>query len=351
MPTSSQQPSDVARALPSPGRTRAPDAMKRLLKVYLEKPELAGIVLLVVLIATFEWQSNGVFLSAENVRGVLGILPEVALVATGVTLLMICGEFDLSVGSTFALMPMTAAILMSDGLPFWPAVIAGLAVCAAIGLVNAVVTIRFGIPSFIATLGMLFMARSLTVVISGGFPPLLPDDIPSGIFTQFIGPGQLFRMSVLWFIGIAALVSALLSLTNFGNWIKATGGFLDAATSMGIPVAWVKATCFVICSVLAGFAGLIQVLRLGSPLPSIGIGLELQAVAAAVIGGAALTGGLGTVFGAVVGALLIRVIDNGLVLSQVDANWFQFAIGALTILAVVANAWLRRVGRRIRVGV
>ena len=350
MSTSSQRPADAARALPSPGETRAPYTARRLLKVYLEKPELAGIVLLAVLIATFEWRSNGVFLSAENVRGVLGILPEVALVATGVTLLMICGEFDLSVGSTFALMPMTSAILMNDGLPFWPAVVAGLAVCAVVGLVNAAVTIRFGIPSFIATLGMLFMARSLTVVISGGFPPLLPDDIPSGIFTRFIGPGELFRMSFLWFVGVAALVSALLSLTNFGNWIKATGGFLDAATSMGIPVAWVKTTCFVICSVLAGFAGLIQVLRLGSPLPSIGIGLELQAVAAAVIGGAALTGGIGTVFGAVVGALLIRVIDNGLVLSQVDANWFQFAIGALTILAVVANAWLRRVGRRIRVG-
>lgn len=351
MPTSSQQPSDVARAPPTQGSARAPHATKRLLKIYLEKPELAGIVLLVVLIAIFEWRSDGVFLSAENFRGVLGILPEVALVATGVTLLMICGEFDLSVGSVFALMPMTAAILMSDGLPFWPAVFLGLLVCAAIGLVNAVVTIRFGIPSFIATLGMLFMARSLTVVVSGGFPPLLPDDIPSWIFTEFIGPGQLFRMSFLWFIGIAVIASALLSVTNFGNWVKATGGFLDAATSMGIPVVWVKTACFVICSVLAGFAGLIQVLRLGSPLPSIGTGLELQAVAAAVIGGAALTGGIGTIFGAIIGALLIRVIDNGLVLSQVDANWFQFAIGALTIFAVVANAWLRRMGRRIRVGV
>jgi simple sugar transport system permease protein len=113
----------------------------------------------------------------------------------------------------------------------------------------------------------------------------------------------------------------------------------------------VKIACFVICSMLAGFAGLIEVLRLGSPLPSIGEGLELQAVAAAVIGGASLSGGVGTIFGAIVGALLIRVIDNGLVLSQVDANWFKFAIGLLTILAVVANAWLRRTARRIRVEV
>lgn len=322
--------------------------MRRLLKIYLEKPELAGLVLLIALIVAFQWRSNGVFLSAENFRGVLGILPEAGLVAIGVTLLMICGEFDLSVGSVFALTPMTIAILLNDGLPFWPATLVGLLVAAFIGLINGIVTIRFGIPSFIATLGMLFMARSLTVVISGGFPPLLPDDIPSSIFTQFIGPGQLFRMSFLWFLAVAVLVSALLSLTNFGNWVKATGGFLDAAASMGIPFVRVKMACFVLCSVLAGFAGLIQVLRLGSPLPSIGVGLELQAVAAAVIGGAALTGGIGTIFGAIVGALLIRVIDNGLVLSQVDANWFQFAIGGLTILAVVSNAWLRRMARRIR---
>ena len=323
--------------------------MKRLLKIYFEKPEFAGIALLVILAAVFQWRSHGVFLSADNVRGILGILPEVGLVAVGVTLLMICGEFDLSVGSVFALMPMSVAIMLEAGWPFWPAVLVGLAIAALIGFVNGTVTVRFGIPSFITTLGMLFIARSLTVVISGGFPPLLPDDVPAWIFTQFIGPAGLFRVSFLWFAVLAALIAAALSLTNFGNWVKATGGFVDAAASMGIPVVRVKIACFMVCSMLAGFAGLIQVLRLGSPLPSIGEGLELQAVAAAVIGGAALTGGVGTIIGAIVGALLIRVIDNGLVLSQVDANWFKFAIGLLTILAVVANAWLRRTARRIKV--
>jgi simple sugar transport system permease protein len=323
--------------------------MKRLLKIYFEKPEFAGVALLVILAVVFQWRSQGVFLSADNVRGILGILPEVGLVAVGVTLLMICGEFDLSVGSVFALMPMSVAIMLEAGWPFWPAVLVGLAIAALMGFVNGFVTVRFAIPSFITTLGMLFIARSLTVVISGGFPPLLPDDVPSWIFTQFIGPAGLFRMSFLWFAALAALIAALLSLTNFGNWVKATGGFVDAAASMGIPVVRVKIACFMACSMLAGFAGLIQVLRLGSPLPSIGEGLELQAVAAAVIGGAALTGGVGTIIGAIVGALLIRVIDNGLVLSQVDANWFKFAIGLLTILAVVANAWLRRTARRIKV--
>ncbi|HEV2514246.1 MAG TPA: ABC transporter permease [Devosia sp.] len=325
--------------------------MKRLFKTYLEKPELAGLILLVALIVLFQFRSNGVFLSYDNVRGMLGILPEMGLVAIGVTILMIAGEFDLSVGSVFALMPMSMAVLMVHGAPFPVAMLAGLALCAVIGFINGYVTIRFEIPSFIATLGMLFIARSLTIVISGGFPPLLPDDLPTSLFTAFVGPGNMFRMSLFWFVGIAILLTLMLSATNFGNWIKATGGFHPAAAAMGIPTARVKMVCFMLCSMLAGFAGMIQVMRLGSPLPSIGEGMELQAVAAAVIGGTALAGGIGTIVGGIIGAALIRVIDNGLVLSQVDANWFKFAIGFLTIFAVIANAWMRKRARSIKVGV
>ena len=272
--------------------------MRRVLKIYLEKPELAGRrPARRAGDASSRSAPTASSSRAENLRGVLGLLPEVGLVAIGVTILMICGEFDLSVGSVFALMPMAFAIMLNAGVPFVPAVLLGLAIAAAVGFVNGYVTVKFAIPSFITTLGMLFMARSLTVVISGGFPPLLPE-VPSWIFTQYVGPGGLIRMSFIWFVGIALLATAMLSLTNFGNWIRSTGGFLEAAASMGIPVNRVKIVCFMLCSMLAGFAGLIQVLRLNSPLPSIGVGLELQAVAAAVIGGTALTGGIGTVLGA-----------------------------------------------------
>jgi simple sugar transport system permease protein len=188
------------------------------------------------------------------------------------------------------------------------------------------------------------------VVISGGFPPRIrPGQIPSEIFVGFLDGGNLIRASVLWFAGIAILVAVLLARTNFGNWVRATGGFLPAANAMGIPTGRVKIACFMICSILAGFAGLIQSLRLNSFLPSIGEGMELQAVAAAVIGGTSLTGGIGSILGGLIGATLIRVIDNGMVLSQIDANWFKFAVGALTIVAVVGNAWLRRRGRAMKV--
>lgn len=324
--------------------------MRRLVKLALQKPELASAMLLLLLIVLFQIRSEGIFLSINNVRGVLGLLPETALVAVGVTLLMISGEFDLSVGSVFALMPMTMAVLVVAGWPFWAAVTVGLMLCALIGFLNGWLTIRFDIPSFITTLGMLFMARSLTVVISGGFPPRIkPGEVPSWIFVGFVDDGGLIRASVLWFIGIAILISLLLARTNFGNWVRATGGYLPAASAMGIPTGKVKIACFMICSVLAGFAGMIQSLRLNSFLPSIGEGMELQAVAAAVIGGTSLSGGVGSIIGGLIGAILIRVIDNGMVMSQIDGTWFKFAIGALTIFAVVGNAWLRRRGRAMKV--
>jgi simple sugar transport system permease protein len=323
--------------------------VRKLFRIYLEKPELAGVALVVVLTLVFAIRSNGVFLSVDNLRGILGLLPEVGLVSIGVAVLMICGEFDLSVGSMFALMPICVAVMTNHGVPFALAMLLGLAIGAVVGFANGFITLVFNIPSFITTLGMLFMVRSLTVVLTGGFPPLLSTELPIGIFTQFVGPAGILRVSFIWFAVVALVAGAMLGGSNFGNWIRATGGFLDAAKSMGVPVWRVKMTCFVICSMLAGFAGAIQVFRLGSALPSVGDGLELQAVAAAVIGGTALTGGVGTVFGAIVGALLIRVIDNGLVMSQVDANWFKFAVGGLTIFAVVANSWLRRTARRIKV--
>lgn len=324
--------------------------MRRLLKLALQKPELAATLLLAIMVIVFQVRSNGVFLTYDNVRGILGFLPEMALVAVGVTLLMIAGEFDLSVGSVFALAPMTMAVLMMGGWTFWPAVAVGLAVCVVIGLVNGWVTIWFDIPSFITTLGMMFMARSLTVVVSGGFPPRLDfEQIPEHIFIAYVGPGEMFRASFLWFVGISVIIGLLLSRTNFGNWVRATGGFLPAARAMGIPTQRVKLACFVICSVLSGFAGIIQVLRLGSPLPSLGMGYELQAVSAAVIGGTSLSGGIGSIIGGIIGATLIRVIDNGMVMSQINGTWFQFAVGALTIFAVVGNAWLRKRGRAMKV--
>jgi simple sugar transport system permease protein len=153
---------------------------------------------------------------------------------------------------------------------------------------------------------------------------------------------------MIWFAGFAVVLGIMLHFSNLGNWIFATGGQPQAASDMGINTRRVKLFCFMLCSFLAGFAGMVTTLRLRSALPSLGEGVELQAIAAAVIGGTALTGGIGSIIGFIVGTALIRIIDNGLVMSRIDANWFKLAIGALTIFAVILNTWVRRRARAMK---
>jgi simple sugar transport system permease protein len=319
----------------------------RLLKIYMQRPELVALLVLIVFTTYFSIASNGLFVSAANLRGIFSLYPELAILALGFALLMIAGEFDLSIGSVMGLCPMVLCTLALHGMPFWPALILALLACAVVGLVNATVTLRFGIPSFVATLGMLFMLRSLAVVLySAGAAPTLPVDAPKWAFADSIG---IFRVSVFWLIGLAFAVWLLLERTNFGNWIRATGGSLESAKAMGIPTSLVKTVCFIICSTFAGLAGVMQVVRIGSPLPSMGEAMELQAIAAAVIGGIALYGGVGNIVGVVIGMAIIRIIDAGMIMSRVDASWFKFAIGFLIICAVIANHWLERRARLIKV--
>lgn len=321
--------------------------MMRFLKIYMERPELVALLVLVVLTAYFAYISNGMFVGAANLRGILSLYPEIAILALGFALLMIAGEFDLSVGSAFGLAPMVMCWLTIHGMPFWPAMLIGLSCCLALGLVNAIVTVGFNIPSFITTLGTMFMVRSLCVVIySAGSAPILSADAPTWAFSMPIG---FIRVSVVWLVVVALLIYLLLERTNFGNWIRATGGSLESAKAMGIPTNLVKTVCFVICALLAGLAGVMQVVRVGSPLPGLGAGNEFQAIAAAVIGGISLGGGVGNVLGVIVGLGIIRVIDGGMIISRIDGTWFNFAVGLLIILAVIGNTWLGQRARSIKV--
>ena len=319
--------------------------MQSIAKTLLSRPEISALVMLVVVVVGFSLYAPQ-FASFGNTRVLLFSLPELGIVVLGVGILMIAGEFDLSVGSVFALVPMLMVIAMGRwGMPPIIAMLMGFALALLVGYVNGWITLTFNIPSFVTTLGMLFMARSLATVLSGGFPPPFPADLASELFVADLG---LFRSSMIWFAGFSLILGILLHLSNLGNWIFATGGQSQAAADMGIDTRRVKIFCFMLCSFLAGFAGMITTLRLRSALPALGEGLELQAIAAAVIGGTALTGGIGSLIGFLVGTTLIRVIDNGLVMARIDANWFRFAIGALTIVAVILNTWVRARARRMK---
>ena len=319
--------------------------MQSITKGLLSRPEISALVMLIVVIIGFGIYAPQ-FTSYGNMRVILFAFPELGIVVLGVGILMIAGEFDLSVGSVFALSPLVMVIAVGRwGFDPYVAIAIGFAVAIFVGYLNGWITLRFSIPSFVTTLGMLFMARSAAVVLSGGFPPPFPTDFPVGIFVADLG---LFRASMLWFAGFAVILGVMLHFSNLGNWIYATGGQPQAASDMGINTRRVKMFCFMLCSFLAGFAGMITTFRLRSALPSLGEGVELQAIAAAVIGGTALTGGIGSLIGFIVGTGLIRVIDNGLVMARIDANWFKFAIGALTILAVILNTWVRRRARAMK---
>jgi simple sugar transport system permease protein len=331
---------EAARAVPPAG-----GAAQRLTKALLSRPEISAFVMLLVVAVGFALYAP-VFASFANTRVILFAVPELGIMALGVGILMVAGEFDLSVGSVFALVPMLIVVAMGRwGIPPWPAILLGFCAALVVGYLNGWITLTFGIPSFVTTLGMLFMARSLATVLSGGFPPPFPPTTPIDVFVADLG---LFRSSMLWFVAFIIILGVMLHRSNVGNWIYATGGQRQAADDMGIDTRKVKIFCFMLCSLLAGFAGMITTFRLRSALPSLGEGLELQAIAAAVIGGTALMGGIGSVWGFVIGTFLIRFIDNGLVMARIDANWFRFAIGALTILAVILNTTLRARARRMK---
>ncbi len=308
--------------------------------------ELSSLVMLAVVVVIF-FAIAGDFLSRENITVILETAPELGIVAAGVTVLMICGEFDLSVGSVFALAPIFTASVMNWGVPAGVALGMILILCVLIGAMNGFVTLRFGIPSFITTLGAMMVWRGIVLLVTGGWPPEYPQ-AANALKMIMVGKMGMVYASLIWYAGLTFLLWFLLERSKFGNWMFATGGNLNAARVMGINTARVKMTGFMITALMAGFAGVVQGFRLGALVPSAGTGLELDTIAASVIGGTVLSGGIGTVFGTVIGTFLIRVIDNGLIMARAPGYWFRVFIGLLTIIAVIINISIAKRMRRLK---
>jgi ribose/xylose/arabinose/galactoside ABC-type transport system permease subunit len=272
------------------------------------------------------------FLTFDNAVNVLLNAAPLALIAGGMTLTLIAAEIDLSVGSVVALVGSLAALLsVNFGAP-WPLVLVGaLAAGAVVGVINGWFTTRLGMPSFVATLAMLGIARGVALLITQGKPIYgLPDAI------AWLGQGEIWIVPVP--VVLAALILAglhfALSRTRFGLNVYAVGGNPEAARLSGVDVPGVKMAVLVLSAVLASVGGLILAARLNAGSGTVGADLLLDAIAAVVIGGTSLLGGVGKVTGTVLGVLLIASIRNGLVLLNVSAFWQQVAIGALILLAV-----------------
>lgn len=314
-----------------PGAT----ARTRSLTQILRYKDISIVLITAALFAIFSMVSKA-FLTRENLYILLKTIPELGIVAIGMTMLIISGEFDLSVGSTFALSPFIMAIL--TGRAAWNPVPA-LAVCIIsgvfIGLVNGTITTKIGIPSFITTLGTMMAWRGAVLLLSAGFPEAFSRDLPVARF--FAGKIGYFPVQFIWFILFALIIWVVLENTRFGNWTYVTGGNRNAAVAMGIPVDMVKITNFMVLGGLTALAGSIQMFRMGSAYSIAGQGMELQAIGATVIGGTMLSGGSGTIIGTIMGTFIIFSVENIIVLSGAPAFWFRTFVGVIVIVAVSAH--------------
>jgi simple sugar transport system permease protein len=271
------------------------------------------------------------------------------ILSIGVGLLMICGEYDLSVGGVFVLAPsLTGITFHEDGWPLWASLVLALAGAVVVGTLNGLITLRLRVPSFITTLGMMFFLRGVVrFAASSGSgtgikkQELFPGETFEAALTgQIVGP---LHAQLLWVIGIAVFAYLLLSRHRLGNHFFAVGGNREAAVSCGIPLNRVKITGFILCSCLAAIAGIFSATRLNGASPeTMLVGLELQAIAACVIGGVFLFGGRGTVVGMVLGAALIVTVDDILALIRAPGEYFKFFIGAVIVFAAVLNTFVAR---------
>ena len=273
------------------------------------------------------------------------IASTIGIVAVGVTMLMISGEFDLSVGQNFAFTPIVWAILfVTNDMNEWVALAIALGFAAPVGLVNGYVTTVFGIPSFITTLGMFFVLQGLNNLLISGHQLIMFD--PSAAMSLLgarIGDTP-FYMPLVWMFLIAIVFWFVLTHLQYGNWTFATGGKVGPAKAMGVPTKRVKRINFVLSALLAGLAGCMQFAYLKGVTQAQGQNYELLAITAAVLGGTSLFGGTGTIWGSIIGAFLLQCIQIGLVLIGVPGSFYVTFIGVMLVVVVIANVKLGRFG-------
>ncbi len=294
------------------------------------------VVIAVILACLFLSLATDSFATSKNFYNITRNITFTAIVALGMTFVIITGGIDLSVGSVLCLCSMMLAVTMHAGFGIGTGIAVAIVTALVVGAFNGLLIAYLGFPPFVVTLGMLSVARSLAMVASNNtvvfqFGPDHDKLLSLG------GGAWLFGIAnpVLYMIVLALITGFVLRWTRFGRHVFAIGGNEHAATLTGVPVKPIKVAVYMISALSAGIAGVIQTGWLGAVTTNIGTGMELQVIAAAVIGGANLAGGAGTAFGALVGAALIEVIRNSLGLLGINAFWQGTFIGAAIILAVL----------------
>jgi simple sugar transport system permease protein len=357
----------MATTTADPAPAPAPDRLRRisLSQRLLAKPAAGALVIVVFVWLVFALLSivrntgTGLppFLDLPGTLGYLDVAAQVGIIGTAVALLMIAGEFDLSVGSMVGFAGIVIGICATIwGLPIWLSIVISMVLTTGLGVVNGFIVVRTGLPSFIVTLATLFiiagMSSVLTSVVTNiTYIPIRPDLIEADpiawifkwkLTIPWNGQTAEFQVSLVWWLVIALVGAYVLGRRRFGNWIAGVGGSANAARNLGVPVARVKIALFATTALSAAILAAIQSMRFSSADILRGGGMELTAITTAVIGGCLLTGGYGSVAGTALGALTLGMAQIGIVFASINADWNKIATGGLLLAAVVLNNWIRR---------
>lgn len=306
-----------------------------------------GVLVALLIMCLFLWQASPAFMTVRNLLNVGRQVSLLGIMAVGMTFVLISKEIDLSVGATYALSGLVTGMLIIAGWSLWPAIGIGLLIGVMVGLVNGLLSTYALLPSFITTLGMMSVVRGIALLITSGQPVTVNETTGASPETLdaffFLGQGRLFNvipMQLVFFVAVAILGWLLLSKTVFGFRVYAVGGSDKASRLSGIKVYNVKTLAFILMGFLAAVSGILSLAFLPSGQAGrTGVGSELDVIAAAVVGGASLSGGEGTILGTVLGVLIIGVLRNGLVLMGISPFWQETIIGVVIILAVGIDKW------------
>jgi simple sugar transport system permease protein len=337
--TVTDPPAAVSSAVPSPSAL-----VRRALDAFLRRREASVLVVAVGLFIYFQTASP-FFLTANNLRNIAQGTGPTAIVAVGIVFLLVSGEIDVSVGMVAAFAP----YLMHYAIDFYhvpaiPAILAALAIAAGIGYVNGFITTRLRVPSFVTTLGMFYLLNGLLLTTSHAYPVPIPRSA-HGTIQTWLGAGD--WASLIWCLVIVAVFHIVLTRTRWGLHTISVGGNLLGANEAGIRANRIKVGNFMLASVFGALAGIMEAFRINSIDPNIGGGTRITftAIAAAVIGGTALAGGSGTVIGALLGMLVLAVLQNGFNVIGVNANTFFLIQGVAILVSMIANQYLSRLRR------
>ena len=305
--------------------------------------EASILVVALLLIGYFESANRDFLLSGPSLQNLSEFIAPPAIIACGEIMLMIGGEIDLSAGSVFAFAPFIAHFGTQAGLPLIVALLLGLLAAALVGLVNGLITLGLGVPSFVTTLGTLFLLNGITLTISHGSPVATPGDntVLGGLL------GAWGYSEIIWALLIVAAMHVVLRHTRWGLHTLASGANPVGASEAGIHVARVKVRNFILTATLAGLTGILEAFRIASIDPQAGgTNIMFLAVAAGVIGGTPLAGGSGTIIGGLIGAGVLGILSDGFTLIGINAFTFNIILGAAILLAMVVNIHVTRLGGR-----